>query len=393
MPDVHAKLSASGSAKWLNCPGSIALEGQFADSSSSYAEEGTTAHALGELKINLALGNITRNKYTREVKKLGDIPADMEEYIEGYKDFVIECYNTTLSENPTATIAVELRLDFSDYVPDGFGTGDVVIVSNSVIEIIDLKYGKGVKVSAENNPQLRLYGLGAYAEYDYLYDMDNVKYTIYQPRLDSVSTYSEPVDDLLKWGRDIVRPGAVKALSEHAECIAGEYCDSHFCKARAVCRAYNDKRLELARYDFIKPNRLSNEEISDILELAPKIPKWCEIVQAYAMDRALAGEKFPGYKLVEGRSNRKYADEKQVMDALLQNGYELDDITVRKLYGITEMQKLLGGDEFDELIGQFIIKPQGKPTLVPETDKRPELGSTESAIKDFGTDDNEPVSC
>lgn len=388
MPEIHAKLSASGSAKWLNCPGSISLEEQFPDSSSSYAEEGTKAHALGELKINLELGNITRNKYTREVKKLGEIPADMEDYIEGYKDYVIEQYNTRKAGNGSVTIAVEQRLDFSEYVPGGFGTGDVVIAYEGGIQIIDLKYGKGITVNAEFNPQLRLYGLGAVSEYDYLYDVDVLIYTIYQPRLDNVSTYIEKSDTLIKWGSEIVRPAAEKALTEDAECCSGEYCDKGFCKARAVCRAYNEKRSELARYDFIRPNKLTNEEIADILEIAPKIKSWCEVVESYALDRALQGEKFPGYKLVEGVSRKKYSDEKAVISVLFENGYAIEDYTNRKVKSITELTKLLGLERFNELLGTLIVKPKGKPTLVPETDARPELGSTASAIADFGVDEN-----
>lgn len=386
MPEVHARLSASGSAKWLNCPGSIAMEEQFKDESSTYAEEGTKAHALGELKINLALGNITRNKYTREVKKLGDIPADMEDYIEGYKDYVIEQYNTRKAGNKSVSIAVEKRLDFSDYVPGGFGTGDVVIAYEGGIQIIDLKYGKGVPVSAEMNSQLRLYGLGACNEYDYIYDIGILIYTIYQPRLDNISTYIETADSLIRWGEDTVKAAAEKATSEDAECIPGEYCDSHFCKARAVCRAYNNKRMELAKYDFIKPNKLTNEEIADVLEMAPKIQSWCEIVQAYVIDRVLHGEKFPGYKLVEGRSNRKYSDEDAVISALFESGYDIDDYMDRKLKSITKMTEFLGVDKFNELLGKFVIKPQGKPTLVPETDKRSEMGSAASAARDFGVD-------
>ena len=239
MPEVHARLSASGSAKWLNCPGSIAMEEQFPDRASDDAQLGTKAHALGELKINLALGNITRNKYTREVKKLGDIPADMEDYIEGYKDYVIEQYNTRKAGNKSVSIAVEKRLDFSDYVPGGFGTGDVVIAYEGGIQIIDLKYGIGVPVSAEMNSQLRLYGLGACNEYDYIYDIGILIYTIYQPRLDNISTYIETADSLIDWGENTVKAAAEKATSEDAECFAGEYCDKRFCKARAVCRAYN----------------------------------------------------------------------------------------------------------------------------------------------------------
>ena len=384
MPNTHAKLSASGSAKWLNCPGSISLESKFKDKTSTFAEEGTKAHALGELKINLALGNITRNKYTQEVKKLGEVPADMEDYIEAYKDYVIEQYNIRKAGNKSVSIAVEKKLDFSEYVPEGFGTGDVVIAYDGCIQIIDLKYGTGVKVDAELNSQLRLYGLGACNEYDYIYGMGIMIYTIYQPRLNNISTYIETADFLAEWGKDVVKPSAEKALEENAQCCAGDYCDSHFCKARAVCRAYNNKRTELAKYDFIKPSELSKEEIADVLEIAPKIQSWCEIVQTYVMDKVLQGEKFPGYKLVEGRSNRKYSDENAVISTLFENGYAIDDYMDRKLKPITKMTEFLGIDKFNELLGGFVIKPQGKPTIVPETDKRPEIGSAASAAEDFG---------
>lgn len=389
MPETHAKLSASGSAKWLNCPGSIELEAQFPESTSDFAEEGTKAHALGELKINLELGNITRNKYTREVKKLGDIPGDMEDYIEAYKDYVIEQYHSKKAISNTVSIAVEMHLDFSKYVPMGFGTGDVVIAYNGGVQVIDLKYGKGIKVDATCNSQLRLYGLGALNEYDFLYDINKVEYTIYQPRIANISTYIENITELKEWGNNIVIPAAKKALTESAMCCAGEYCDSHFCKARAVCIAYNEKRLKLAKYDFIRPNKLSNEELANILEIAPKIRSWCEIIETYVIDKALQGEKFPGYKLVEGRSNRKYVDEEKAKSILLEKGYGISDITTSKLKSITEMTKLLGPGEFNELLRGLVIKPQGKPTLVPETNKRPELGSMVSALNDFGEDIDE----
>lgn len=386
MPEVHARLSASGSAKWLNCPGSIAMEEQFPDRSSDDARLGTKAHALGELKINLELGNITRRKYTSGVKKLGDIPADMEDYIEKYKDYVIKQYNARKAGNKTVSIAVEKRLDFSEYVPGGFGTGDVVIVYEGGVDIIDLKYGIGVEVSAEKNSQLRLYGLGACDEYDYIFDIESLSYTIYQPRLDRISTYSEAYDTLCKWGNEVVKINAEKALSENAECFAGEYCDKGFCKARAVCRAYNERKTELAKYDFVRPNKLTNEEIADVLEIAPKIKSWCEIVQAYALEKAQQGEKFPGYKIVEGQSRMKYSDEDAVISTLSESGYDIDDYMDRKLKSITKMKESLGIDKFNELLGKLLIKPQGKPTLVPETDNRPEMGSAVSAAKDFGVD-------
>lgn len=389
MPEMHAKLSASGSEKWLNCPGSIALEEQFPDVQKDYTIEGTKAHALGELKINLELGNISKNKYTRELKKLGDIPNEMEDYIEAYKDYVIEQYNTRKAASSSATISVEHRLDFSNYVPEGFGTGDVIIAYDGGIQIIDLKYGKGITVSAELNSQLRLYGLGAINEYEYLYDTDILIYTIYQPRVrENISTYIEKSDTLIKWGNEIVRPAAEKALSKDAECFTGEYCDSKFCKARAVCRAYNEKMQELAKYDFIKPAKLTNEEIADVLEIAPKIEKWCEVVKTYANERALQGEKFPGYKLVASTSRRKYSDENAVISILSKNGYDVDNYINKKVKSISDLTKLLGAEKFNAFIAPLIITPEGRPVLVPETDLRPELGSTAGAIKDFGVDED-----
>lgn len=380
MPDIHAKLSASGSAKWLNCPGSIEMESEFPDVTSKYAEEGTQAHSLGELKVNLALGNITKAKYSREVKKLGEIPADMEDYIEAYKDYVIERYN---SAGKGAAVAVELRLDYSDYAPGGFGTGDAVIASDDCLEIIDLKYGKGIEVSAEENSQLRLYALGAYEEYGCIYDFDNIKYTIYQPRKDNINSCTEPLQDLIEWGEAIVKPSAARALLPSQECIPGSYCDKCFCKARAVCRAYNDEKFKLAEYDFKEPSKLTKEEISVVLEYSEKISKWVEVVKAYAADKALKGECFPGYKVVEGISKGKYSDEDAVKKALKAKGYDECDFTKTQLIGITELKKIIGKDDFEGIVKKYIIKPVGKPTIVPETDKRPAINSTESAVKDF----------
>ena len=389
MPDIHAKLSASGAAKWLNCPGSISLESEFPDKSSPEADEGTMAHALGELKINHALENITTNQFVRRCNKLArennyeSIPADMQEYTDAYCDYVMEMYNRHKESCTDTTIAVEKRLDFSDYAPGGFGTGDCVIVSNGVLDIVDLKYGKGILVTATDNPQLRLYALGALAEYDYLYDINSVRCTIFQPRKDNISESTVSVDELKEWGK-MVKQKVELALSADAECKAGEYCDSHFCKARAVCRAYNEKRQELAKYDFVSPTRLSVEEIADILEIAPRISKWCDLVQSYALDQAVnKGVKFPGYKLVEGISRRKIVNEDSVKDVLTKNGFTEDEFIKKSLIGIGDMEKLVGKQLLSELIGEYIIKPVGAPCLVSEMDKRSEIGSTGSAIADF----------
>lgn len=381
MPDIHAKLSASGSAKWINCPGSVSLESEFPDKSSEYASEGTLAHSLCELKLNLALGNITKTKYTRDVKKLGEIPADMEDYTEGYKDFVMEKYRAKNSP----TIAVEVRLDFSKYVPGGFGTGDAVIATDDEIEVIDFKYGKGVRVDAEENSQLRLYGVGALAEYEYLYEPQKVTYTIYQPRIDNVSVWTESVEDLTEWAENTAAPCAESALKEDAPCIAGRYCDSHFCKARAVCRAYTQMQTELARFDFKRPEKLTPEEIAEVLRQAGSLKKWVEVVEAYAIDEALKGTDFPGWKVVEGKSNRKYADEAAVFTALVQAGYSENDISVKRIKTITDMTKTIGKDDFKTLLEDagLVIKPQGKPTLTDISDKRPALNSTMAAAEDF----------
>jgi hypothetical protein len=251
------------------------------------------------------------------------------------------------------------------------------------VEIIDLKYGKGVRVDAEKNSQLRLYGLGACCEYGFLYDFKTVAYTIYQPRLDNISTYTEDVETLLKWGEEIVKPAAKVALKTKQACIPGKYCDSHFCKARPVCREYNNAGFELNQFEYKHPSKLDNAEISAVLEYSERVKKWCSVVEAYALDKAIKGEHFPGYKLVEGVSKRKYTDDEKIKKALLDNGYEEKDFIKFQLVGITDMQKIIGKEDFESIVGPYIVKPQGKPTLVPETDKRPEMNSLASALKDF----------
>lgn len=383
MPEVHAKLSASGSKKWLNCPGSVQLEAQFPDTASPYAAEGTTAHALGEAKINLAMKAISRIDYHKQTAKL-DISEDMEEYTNGYRDFVLERYNAALKMRKDAILAVERRLDFSKYVPNGFGTGDAVIISTGAIEIIDLKYGQGVPVSAVNNSQLRLYALGALDYYDYLYDIKTVAMTIYQPRIDNISSETITSEELYKWGDEVKEKAELADDENVLECAAGKHCDDGFCKARPVCRAYTEQRQKLAVYDFKLPEKLSTDEIAEIIDQADDLCKWAKLVKDYALEQAVnKGVKFPGFKLVEGRSNRTYSNEGEVTLKLLDEKYNLEDITVTKLKGITEMEKMLGKTEFQRILGKYIIKPQGAPTLVPVEDKRPELNSAQQAFEDF----------
>lgn len=387
MPDMHARLSASGAKKWINCPGSIQLEENFEDKPSQFAEEGTNAHALGEAKIRLATKEYNRTKYHNAIRNL-EITEDMEDYAESYKNYVIERYNSALQKTPDAILMLEQRLDFSKYVPDGFGTGDAVIIAEGKLEIIDLKYGKGVEVTAVDNPQLRLYALGAYEAFDMLYGFDTVEMTIYQPRLDNISSESISVAELLEWGESVKKAAQLANDDSITECVAGKHCDTGFCKARPVCRAYAEERQKMAVYDFKPPARLTVAEIADIIEQSASLEKWAKLVCDYALEQAYKhGVEYPGYKVVEGRSNRKYSKpDSEVAKILTDNGYQESDILVHKLKGITDIEKLLGKKTFAEVLGSYVVKPPGKPTLVCSEDKRPAINSAMQAQEDFKND-------
>lgn len=388
---AHAILSASASHRWMTCTPSAQLEQQFPDSKSEYAAEGTFAHALAELRLSRAVANAIKpsayKKKLEEMKKDPLYSTSMEEYIELYVTIVGEKFLEAKKNCPDALVLLEQRLDFSDWVPDGFGTGDVIIISDGVLEIIDLKYGQGVPVSATGNTQMRLYALGAINQYGLLYDFDCIRMTIVQPRLDSISSDDISASALLKWGDEYVRPRAQMAIAGEGEFVPGDHCQ--FCKAKAQCRARAEANLAMARYDFQKPELLTNDEIAEILAEAERLQKWSKDVQEYALDQAVNhGVKFPGWKLVEGRSNRKYSDPEAVAAKLRAEGYSPDVIyRPQELWGITEMQKKLGKKLFEEYLGDLIIKPAGKPTLAPESDKRPELSSVASAVEDFKDED------
>ena len=384
---THAILSASASHRWMTCTPSAQLEQQFPDTKSEYAAEGTFAHALAELRLSRAVANtIKPSAYKKKLDEMRKDPlysASMEEHIEQYVTFVGEKFMEAKKNCPDTLVLLEQRLDFSEWVPEGFGTGDVIIISDGVLEIIDLKYGQGVPVSAQGNTQMRLYALGAISQYGLLYDFDCIRMTIVQPRLDSISSEDVSVTELLEWGDRVVKPAAKKAIAGEGEFVPGDHCQ--FCRAKAQCRARAEANLEMAKYDFQEPPILSNDEIAEILFKAEELQKWAKDVQEYALDQALNhGIKFPGWKLVEGRSNRKYTDVDAVAEKLKAEGYEDDVIYApRQIWGISEMEKRLGKKLFAEYLKDLIIKPAGKPTLVPETDKRPEISSIASAINDF----------
>ena len=369
----HAILSASASKRWMNCTQSASLEKQFADEESIYAAEGTAAHALAEHKLKRFLKK-------RSKRPVSDYDCDeMEECTDDYVSFAMEQIEKAKQSCSDPVVMIEQRLDFSRWVPDGFGTGDLVIVADDTLYIVDLKYGKGIAVSAEWNPQMLLYSLGALELFDSLYDIEKVNMTIHQPRLENVSTFEITVHDLMEWAEQELIPKAEMAAKGEGEFVVGDWC--RFCKAKNTCRARAEEYLRLAQMEFKPPELLSEEEIAEVLKVADELAKWAADVYAYAQDEAIThGRVWSGFKLVEGRSNRKYVNEDEVADAAKAAGYE--DIYKKSLIGITEMEKLMGKKEFQKILGNLVYKPQGKITLVPDSDKRTPI-QTETAEADF----------
>lgn len=376
MAKKHALLGASSSARWLVCTPSARLEAMFPDEQSPYAAEGTVAHDLAE--------SILRHKLEgKKAPKLDDYSTEMIEAVNRYVDICEEKVNEARARSSDAEAMIEARLDFSRWVPDGFGTGDMVIVADGILEVIDLKYGKGVPVSAIENTQMRLYALGAYDVNEFLYDVKSVRMTIVQPRLDSVSTDERALEELLDWGEEI-KPIAQRAFNGEGECTPCDYCN--FCKARHTCRALADTCLTAFYKDGGKLNQLlTDSEVSDILAMKDLITKWIKGVYDFAYEKALSGEKqWPGYKLVEGTSRRTITDPEAAAQTLLDNGYKEEDIfKPRELEGITNLQKVLGKKGVTEYLEAYIDKPEGKPTLVPESDKRPAINTIESMASEF----------
>lgn len=378
----HAILSASGASRWLACPPSARLEENYPNKSSEFAKEGTLAHELGELGLKKNLELISTRKYNSEFKKIEAdklFTKDMPDYVEVYVDTCMEKVAEAKAKTPDSLFKIEQRLDFSEWVPDGFGTGDFVIIADGTMEICDLKYGKGVPVSAIGNKQMKLYALGAIAEFSFLYDIEKIKMTIIQPRLDSISTDEMEVEELLKWAEEELKPIAKLAYEGKGEFCAGDHCK--FCRAKAICKARADKNMKLAQYDFQEPNTLDNNDIAFILGKADELINWAKDVQEYALEQALQGEEFDGFKVVEGRSNRKWTDEDKIGEILLGQGFLENIIYTKKLTGITNMEKAIGKKEVNRLLGDYIIKPQGKPTLATIKDKRPVYNSAQADFK------------
>lgn len=391
---AHAILSPSSASRWLACTRSARLEQQFPDRSGAAASEGTLAHSLGELMISSKTKRILKATYTKglkDIKSNSQFEDAMLDYMDDYATYVVEQFSKAQAHTKDAILFLEQKLNLTDYVPDGFGTGDVVIIADRVMDIIDLKYGKGVPVSAVNNKQMMLYSLGALREFDYMYDIQIVRMTIYQPRIDNISTFEMSVADLKEWAENELKPRAALAFAGEGEFAPGEAC--RFCKAAATCKANADYNLELAKYEFKSGDLLEDEEVSGILNRADMFTKWLNAVEDYALQEAVVnGKKWPGYKLVEGRSNRAYTDEAKVAEVLTSKGLSEDSIySPRKLLGITAMEKALGKSDFSTYLSSLVVKPAGKPTLAPVSDKRPEYNSNDGAAMDFAEVINEDL--
>lgn len=363
----HAILSASASHRWLNCPPSVRLTERIPDNGSIYAAEGSEAHALCECKLRKLLGMEAQNPLDTPVG-LQYYDNTMEDAATGYAAFVLELLEEIRKSCPDPIVMVEQRLDFSRWVKDGFGTGDAVIVADGTLHVIDFKYGTGVPVSAEGNSQMRLYALGAVDMFGELYDIDTVVMTIYQPRLSSISTDMISKTDLLDWAETTLRPLADLAYKGEGDMNAGSWC--RFCKLRSTCRKRAEANLAVAQHEFKLPPTLSDEEITVILDKLDDLINWAGDIKEYALNAALLGKRFDGWKLVEGRSNRRYTDEAAVAQIVSGTGH---DPYEHRLLGITAMEKLLGKKQFATLLSDLVERPQGKPVLVPASDKRPEM--------------------
>lgn len=374
----HAYLSASASHRWLACPPSAKLCANILDQASEYAQQGTDCHELCAYLVEKALGRDVIDP----TENLTYYDAEMQNCAEEYRNYILEQIEASKEFCKDPQVMIEQRLDFSRWVENGFGTGDCVIVADEVLQIIDYKHGLGILVSAGDdehggNSQMMCYALGALEVFGDIYDINQIKMTIFQPRRNNISTYTISKEDLLKWADEVLAPTAQLAYVGKGEFNAGDHCT--FCKVKATCRKRAEYNLELAKYDFEMPATLDDTEIAAILEKVDEMISWGNDIKDYALQQAQSGVHFEGWKIVEGRSNRKYTAENAVADTVKDADF---DPYEKKLLGITAMSTLLGKKKFEELLGGLIYKPPGKPTLVPESDKRPAMNTAKDDFKE-----------
>ena len=378
---AHASLGASKASQWLACTPSIRLGEQYEETTSVFAKEGTFMHELSELYLSYESKQMTKAQFNKKLKQMKQnefYNAEIEQAVQTYVDFATEKMNEAKATSKDPLILIEEKVDFSPWVPAAFGTGDIILIYGNRLEVIDLKGGKGVKVSAVENPQMRLYALGALNNFGVLYDTQKILMTVVQPRLDNISTDEMEVDELLEWAETVVKPRAELAFKGEGDFMAGEHC--RFCKVKATCRARAEENLKLACMDFQNPPLLTDDEVVEVLTSMDQLMSWAKDVQEYALNMALDENKqWPGMKLVEGRGSRKYSDENAIVEALTNAGYSSDVIYKKSVNTITTLEKELGKKVFNELIGSLLTKAPGKIKLVPEDDKRGEVKASPEA--------------
>lgn len=380
----HAILSASSSNKWLICTPSARLEENFENKTSEYMAEGTLAHAIAEFKVkSYFLEPIPKATYTRRLNKLKKdehFDKEMLTHTDTYLEYI---KGVALETNTKPFIAVEQKVDYSDYAPEGFGTADCILISKNTLHVIDFKYGKGVEVSAEENPQMKLYALGAIKQFGMFYDIKTIRLTIVQPRKDNISEFETAKEDLLSWGETVVKPQAQKAFMGIGDFVQGNHC--RFCKAKGACEFIAKENMKVVEEIKEKQIRgiLSNEEVADILNKTEGLNDWIKSVSEYALDEILKGNSVPGYKAVEGKSNRKIVDIDKAFEILEANGIDEALLYERKPLTLTQLEKTIGKKQVAESIGDYIEKPKGAPTLAKETDKRQAYEIKTSAKEDF----------
>lgn len=383
---AHALLGPSSAARWIACPPSVKLCEQFEDVESEYAKEGSLAHEIAELKVRKLIDpGLTSRKFTSAMKKLKEKELYQEE-MQGYTDEYVEFIQEQMyGYSSTPHIAVEQKVDFSQYVPDGFGTADCILIVNNILHIIDFKYGKGVHVSVENNKQLLLYALGAYLAYEMIFPISHIKMSIVQPRLNYIDTWECSLDYLLDFAK-IAQEKAAMALNGEGEFKPGEHCV--FCKAKAICRERANVNLELAKYEFKAADQLTLTEIGEILQKAKNLSSWVKDIEKYALAESLKGNEIPGWKAVNGRGSRSFTDIDEAIKILKENGIAEELLYERKYLTLAQIEKEIGKKQFNSLVGNLVVMDVGKPTLVEASDKREAITNRIKAEDEFSVVDD-----
>ncbi len=378
----HALLSPSAAHRWLHCTAAPRLEQGVPDKGSVYAAEGTLAHAYCAKKLKEFLALSCKGE-DEEISELHDLhTGEMDEHTDTYKTIVLEKLNAAKARTRDAQLLVEVRLDFSKYVPEAFGTADAVIIADGCMEVIDFKYGKGVRVSATENPQMMIYALGAYEAFSFEYNITEVRMTIVQPRIDNLSEFSMTAPGLLAWAENELKPKAEEAYGGKGRQVPGEWCQ--FCKIKSRCRELAATCIK-AMKDNPDPRLVSKEDMETmVLPIVGTMKTWLTGVEEYSLQQALEGVSYKGFKVVEGRSNRRITDPQAVMRLFADNGFaEEAYLKPTELRSITDLERALGKKRFASLCADYVAKPQGKPTLVPDSDKRPPFNAAASDFNDI----------